>query len=95
MPSIQYEVQGKRCEVTVEPVGDDLWRVKIGQRTLTARVRAGDQGRLDLEIDGRRLRAYSIASGNQRTVALDGDEWVLTKPDLKRRRSQAAGPEEW
>lgn len=93
MPPIQYEVQGKHCEVTVEPVGDDLWRIQVGQRTFMARVRAGDQGRLDLEIDGRRLRAYSTLSGKRRYIALDGDEWVLAKPDLSRRRGQTAGPD--
>ena len=72
--------------VSVEPDGDRL-RVQIGEQAFSVAATPGQHGRLDLEVDGRRIRAYVAAAGARQHVALDGLVWTLHKADLRRRRS--------
>jgi biotin carboxyl carrier protein len=51
---------------------------------LSANLR--DRGRIDLEIEGRRLRTYAVQNGERVYVAVEGQTWVLRHPDPPRSR---------
>ena len=76
--------------VTVEPDGDRL-TVRVGESVFSIVARPVDQGRLDLEVDGRRLRAYAVQSGNKYYVAVEGQTWTFQRPDERARRKSGAG----
>ena len=90
----RYQVGDAVRTVTVEAAGDRC-TVRIGDRVLTLAVRQAANGRLDLELDGRRLRAYVAASGQRRYVQLGGETWTLQPPDARAGRrstgSEAGG----
>jgi acetyl/propionyl-CoA carboxylase alpha subunit len=86
-----YQLGSTVHTVTVESAGD-LHTVRIGDTVFTVSARAGANGRLDLELDGRRLRAYVARSGRRRYVALGGQTWLLDGPDPRRAaRGEGAG----
>lgn len=72
--------------VVVEETGGGFV-VRVGERAFAITARTGDGGRLDLEVDGRRLRAYAVRQGAQTQVALDGETWRLEHTDPRRRRT--------
>lgn len=85
--------------VRVETEGE-LYRVTVGERTYTVEVQQPEHGRLNMKIDGRRVRAYVASDGLRRYVAFNSPcNYVLQQPDLRaagRRRSvqtQAGGLE--
>lgn len=53
--------------------------VTIGDVTHVVQARAGLDGRLDLDIDGRRTRAYVAGGDEVRYIAVDGDVWPVTR----------------
>ena len=81
-----YQADGAPVTVIVEPEGDRL-RVQIGEQAFSVAATPGQHGRLDLEVDGRRLRAYVAADGTRQHVALGGLVWTLHKADPRRQRS--------
>jgi biotin carboxyl carrier protein len=87
----RYEIGNEVRTVTVEPQGDG-YEVRVDDTVLHVSARLAPTGRLDLELDGRRLRAYVARSGNRRYVSLDGNDWTLQPPDPRRTgRSAGAG----
>lgn len=85
--------------VKVEREGDH-YRVTVGERTYTVEVHRPEHGRLNMKIDGRRVRAYVASDGLRRYVAFDAPcSYVLQQPDPRagaRRRAvqaQAGGLE--
>ncbi len=85
--------------VRVETEGE-LYRVTVGERTYTVEVQQPEHGRLNMKIDGRRVRAYVASDGLRRYVAFNSPcNYVLQQPDPRaagRRRSvqaQAGGLE--
>ncbi len=75
--------------VVVEETGGGFV-VRVGERVFAISARTGDGGRLDLDVDGRRLRAYAVRQGVQTQVALDGETWRLERIDPRRRRTGRA-----
>jgi len=75
--------------VVVEETGGGFV-VRMGARVFAIAARAGAGGRIDLEVDGRRMRAYAVRQGRQIQVALDGETWRLEQPDPRRRRAAGA-----
>lgn len=84
----QYQVGDEVRTVIVERgAGDgEHYTVRVGDSILLLAARAGANGRLDMEVDGRRLRAYVAASGRRRYVSLSGETWILQPPDPRRAR---------
>lgn len=76
----QYEVGNGTRTVTVESDGDRYF-VRVGDQVLSLAARAGANGRLDLQLEGRRLRAYVARAGQRRYVSIGGDAWTLQPPD--------------
>ncbi|MCB0050350.1 MAG: biotin/lipoyl-binding protein [Caldilineaceae bacterium] len=75
--------------VVVEETGGGFV-VRVGEHVFAIAARGGEGGRLDLEVDGRRLRAYAVRQGAQTQVALDGETWRLERTDPRRRRTGRA-----
>lgn len=71
----------------------EQFRVSVGERTFVISAHAGESGRLDLCVDGRRQRAYVARQGDRTYVWFDGDVWTLVKPDPRHSRTptQASG----
>jgi biotin carboxyl carrier protein len=79
----RYQVGDQVRTVTVETAGGG-YSVRVGDAVLQLTARRGANGRLDLEWEGRRLRAYVAASGSRRYVSLGGASWTLSPPDPRR-----------
>jgi 3-methylcrotonyl-CoA carboxylase alpha subunit len=79
----RYQVGDDVCTVTVTPQ-DHGYEVRVGDRVLQLSARLAARGRLDLEVDGRRLSAYVARSGQRRYVGLAGDTWTIQPPEPRR-----------
>ena len=89
----QYQLGDEVATVIVEPDGD-RYRVTIGDRVYTVHANIGDRGRIDMGVEGQRLRAYVARRKGETYVGLNGKTWTLTKPDSRRARSGSqAGPD--
>lgn len=88
----RYQVGDDVRTVTVE-LKDGSYEVRVGDTVLHLGARLAPNGRLDLALDGRRVRAYVARSGQRRYVSLAGDAWTLQPPDprLCRGESDAGG----
>lgn len=85
-----YQIDAEKRTAAVEPAGDGF-TVRVGESTYFIKARAGEHGRLDLEVDGRRLRAYVARSGPLRYVAVGGQVWTLRPPDPRRQGREQSG----
>ena len=56
---VTYQSGAKQRTAVVERRGD-AFTVRVGDAVFALTARAGENGRLDLEVDGRRLRAYVV-----------------------------------
>lgn len=79
----RYQVGDGVRVVTVTPK-DGGYEVRVGDHVLHLSARLAARGRLDLELDGRRLSAYVARSGHHRHVGLAGDTWTLRPPEPRR-----------
>jgi biotin carboxyl carrier protein len=87
----RYQVGDAVRTVTVE-ARDGYYEVRVGDAVIRLSARLAANGRLDLELDGRRLRTYVARSGQRRYVSLRGDAWTLDPPDPRAaRRAERAG----
>lgn len=88
-----YQVGDLAMKVVVERV-DDAFRVTVGERSYLVRAQRPEHGRLDLQVDDRRLRATVAMDGAHRHVALAGQTWVLERirPERQGRARGAGGP---
>lgn len=87
----RYQVGDEVRTVAVAPANGG-YVVRVGDRVLHLGARLAANGRLDLELDGRRLRAYVARSGSRRYVSLGGNDWMLQPPDPRPlARSAGAG----
>lgn len=86
----QFRCGDQERSVQVTPV-DGQFHVLVDHQRFEIAVQAGELGRLDLCVDGRRQRVYVAHQGDQTYVWLDGDVHTLIKPDSRRRRTQAPG----
>ncbi|HHY54929.1 MAG TPA: hypothetical protein GYA08_05785 [Chloroflexi bacterium] len=64
---------------------DGQRRVRVGERTFLISAHAGESGRLDLCVDGRRQRAYATRQGERIYVWLDGQIWTIVRTNARRR----------
>jgi 3-methylcrotonyl-CoA carboxylase alpha subunit len=78
-----YQVGDEVRVVTVAPK-DGGYEVRVGDQVLQVAARLAARGRLDLELDGRRLSAYFARSGQRRYVGLARDTWTLQPPEPRR-----------
>lgn len=88
--AFQYRLGEDEHTVQVEEDGGQ-YRVRVGERVFTISAHAGETGRLDLCVDGRRQRTYAARQGERIHLWLDGAVWTLTKAD-PRRRTQRHDP---
>jgi 3-methylcrotonyl-CoA carboxylase alpha subunit len=79
----RYQVGDDVRVVTVTPK-DGGYEVRVGDQALQVSARLAARGRLDLELDGRRLSAYVARRGQRRYVGLAGDTWALQPPEPRR-----------
>jgi acetyl/propionyl-CoA carboxylase alpha subunit len=82
--TFQYRLGEDERTVQVEEDGGQH-RVRVGEHIFTISAHAGEAGRLDLCVDGRRLRAYVARQGDLTHIWLDGVVWTLARPDPRRR----------
>ena len=86
----QYQVGSEVRTVSVE-TEDDRYLVRVGNAVLRLSARLAGNGWLDMEMEGRRLRAYVAHSGQRRYVSLHGETWTLQPPDPRRARRSEGG----
>lgn len=86
----QYQAGNTVQTVAVEQDGEHFL-VRIGDRVLRIAVRLSAPGRLDLDVEGRRLRAFAVAVGGKQQVAFDGRTWHVQRPDVRGRRQHEGG----
>jgi len=79
----RYQVGDEVRVVTVTP-NDGGYEVHVGEHVLQLSARLAARGRLDLELDGRRLSAYVARSGQRRYVGLARNTWALQPPEPHR-----------
>jgi biotin carboxyl carrier protein len=87
---VTYQSGEEQRTAVVERRGN-AFTVRVGDATFAVTARAGEHGRLDLEVDGRRLRAYVARQGSLRYVAVNGQAWTLRPPDPRRRSERSGG----
>ena len=85
-----YQSGAEQRTAVVERTGD-AFTVRVSDAVFRVTARAGENGRLDLEVDGRRLRAYVARQGSLRYVAVNGQAWTLRPPDPRRRSERSSG----
>lgn len=81
----QYQVGDVVKTVRVEAAGERL-SVQIGDCVYLVTAKGDEMGRLNLDVDGRRLRAHVAHAGGKVYVGLNGDAWTLQHPDPRRKR---------
>lgn len=88
-----YQVGGETLSVTVAREGDG-YRVFVQDRTYLIHALRPEHGRLNLQVDDRRLRAYVAHDGLRRYVSMGSGTWILERPQPapKRRGQATAGP---
>ena len=86
----RYQVGNEVRTVAVEAEGDG-YAVRVGERVLHLAARLGANGRIELEWEGRRLRAHVARVGQRRYVSLGGDAWTLQPPDPRLAARSGAG----
>jgi len=86
----KYQIGDTVQAVRVDQEGE-LFLVRVGERTFHIAARLSAPGRLDLEVEGRRLRAYAVAAEGKQHVAVDGQTWTLQRADERRRRRSDGG----
>lgn len=67
---------------------DECFHVLVGNRHFAIKAQIGESGRLDLCIDGHRQRVYVARQGDHTYVWINGDVWVLMKPNARHARAQ-------
>ena len=87
---VTYQIGEEQRTAVVERAGD-AFTVRVGGAAFAMTARAGENGRLDLEVDGRRLRAYVARQGSLRYVAVAGQAFTLRPPDPRRRSERSGG----
>ncbi len=87
-----YELDGQSVRVVVESDGV-LLRVSVGERRFAVQGKLGEGGRLDLEIDGRRIQYHALVERERVALALAGRRFDVRRPDPRRqiRRGENAG----
>ena len=84
-----YELAGRSARVVVETDGD-LLLVSTGDRRFVVRAKPGESGRLDLEIDGRRMQCHTLVDRERVALAIAGALFDMRRPD-PRRQAHSAG----
>jgi 3-methylcrotonyl-CoA carboxylase alpha subunit len=77
---LKFQVGDAIHTVTVTEDGEG-YRIDVGTSRFFVQARPGSAGRLDLDVDGRRVRAYAVKASGKWLVALDGETWTLATPD--------------
>ena len=72
----------------------DAFSATVGEKCYRLAVHPSGEGEWVLTVDGRRVRAAVVQVGHRYYVALDGQTWLLTKPDPAQpsRRKTGSGP---
>ncbi|MCC6805137.1 MAG: biotin/lipoyl-binding protein [Anaerolineae bacterium] len=85
-----YESGGATYSVSLQPLGDGMFRASVGERDYTVRATPVEGGWL-LAFDGRQIRVYAAARGSERFVGIDGQAYTLNVPAAGRRRATGVG----
>lgn len=83
-----YEIGDQRKVVSVEREAN-LFRVIVGDVVYEVVVIQYHDGKLDFEIDNRRLRVYLARNDSHRYIAMAGEAWSLERVDPEQQRSTA------
>ena len=86
---MNYESGGATYSVSLQPLGDEMFRASVGDRDYTVKATAVEGGWL-LTLDGRQMRVYAAARDSERFVGVDGQTYRLTVPSAGRRRASSA-----
>lgn len=87
---LKFQVGDAIHTVTVTGDGEG-YRIDVGASRFFVQARPGSGGRLDLDVDGRRVRAYAAKASGTWRVALDGETWSLPMPDPRRLGRRTTG----
>jgi acetyl/propionyl-CoA carboxylase alpha subunit len=80
-----YQIDDQVAVVSVRRDGR-YFQVTVGDQTYMLSARPGADGRLDLQLEGRSIRAYVAHDDGCHYVGLDGETWTLRRPERERRR---------
>jgi acetyl/propionyl-CoA carboxylase alpha subunit len=75
----RYQSRERTEEVTLERHGD-RYQAVIGGVTYTVEVLSSEPGELSLMFDGKPVRLYWAADGDNKWISLDGCTYLLEKP---------------
>ncbi len=79
-----YQYGGAAYAISLQPLGDGLFRATIGDRVLKVTARAVDGGWL-ITLDGQQIRVFAASHGGERWVSTQGETFTLTVPETRRR----------
>jgi acetyl/propionyl-CoA carboxylase alpha subunit len=80
-----YQSGGQRHAVGVETV-DGRYRIRVGEQEYTLSLLRQQGGRLELEMDGRRVIAYVAQKDDLRYLHSGGRHWLLRRVERQARQ---------
>jgi acetyl/propionyl-CoA carboxylase alpha subunit len=81
-----FDHNSKIVPIDLVPSGKS-YRATIGEKTVDVEIVHGENGKLDLLIDGKRVTAYVSSENAKRWVTVNGQTFVLTKSSGLKRKS--------
>ena len=85
-----YDYQGRTYSIQLDPLGAGRYRVTLGERSYEIEVQSMADGGWLLRMNGESLRAYGSARGDERYIALQGENYTLRLPETHTRQRQSA-----
>ena len=90
MADKEFVVQGHKVKVSLRPLGNDRFAVKVGEREHTVAARVMEDGFLLLEMDGQMQRCAVVKSGKKLQARVSGHTYLLEEAEARSATHAAA-----
>ena len=83
MVAREFMVQGQKVKVSLRPLGNERFVVKVGEREHTVAARVMEDGFLLLQMDGVLQRCAVAKAGKKLQVRVSGHTWLLEESEAR------------
>ncbi|MCX7835344.1 MAG: acetyl-CoA carboxylase biotin carboxyl carrier protein subunit [bacterium] len=81
MKEFYYEVNQEITKVTIQKIGNHVWKAIVNERELTIHLDDRQSTRLDVRINGRGYHCHIDTQGNDRFISWKGSTYALRRVD--------------